>query len=156
MLTSSKNIIFFVAIFINFILLIACNEDGKQTKNETIFWLEEKLLTYYGYEQNKAIEILEINENRITLKIVDGKAVQSTLTFPVGVGWKKFNDDGKTGIETITGFSAVQTSSPNNVANNGFTNTSRVYIREDEPDLINRIIKALEHLSSFSKKNESF
>jgi len=145
------------------IMLNSCKTENNISKEDTIAWLEDKLMKNYGFYTTNAVEIIEINERRISIKENDGYGNYTIRTFPVGIKWKRYyyDFDGRTGIETVSGSNAVEIRSLNlNDAQKRLTGevtyNNTVLIRENEKDLIDRIIKALEHLASFAQKNEKF
>jgi hypothetical protein len=146
-------------------LIFAANTSLAQTKEETIEWLKEKLdVAADHYDWEAEIDWISINECEIIIKYTFEETTYERsyteyiplngLTISTYNGLSRFwlNYEGIKRINTR--YTYQDGTSAGSLRADSFNQWSEIEINETEPNLHERIIKAINHLSTFCVEEE--
>ena len=146
-------------------LIFAASTSLAQTKEETIAWLKEKLeVAADHYDWEAEIDWISINECEIIIKYTcEGTTYEMSYTEYIPLEGLLIKNDGYRslfwlnyeGIKRINTYYTYQDgTSAGSLSADSFHQWSDIKINETEPNLHERIIKAINHLSTFCVEEE--
>jgi hypothetical protein len=143
------------------IVMFAASTSLAQTKEETIAWLQEKLDVAAKHYDGAGIDWISINECEIIIKYTyEGSTYELSYTEYIPLEGLLIDGDRSSfwlnyaGIKRINTRYTYQDGTSGSLDADSFYERSAIKINETEPNLHERIIKAITHLNTFCVEEE--